>query len=621
MASVSRTSSSSKRAASCLQGEDDAAISKVIYKRRRTLPKTGSSTSTSAAQRTALSPQHCPDNPKTALVRGWLQQLDTMDTPTCKDNIPALTVPVSHDDVKHPLEGHTSVRHRSVAVPCATVETHNIEATPARPLSEADLASAGGISATRSNTNESIGSANSAKTKEAAYRNTLARNGIYVSEMDDEIPKAVLDHAMDIISNEQNHSGLSDQRLVQIKHRLSKLEPAPESTLTAGMHTLLFPDEMDYETPQGKPVFVVGGDIIWTSNTMPYNADFATPVAQPKPDRFYGFSEHNFGPKSQAVMGNARLANCAGPGGKNWWPFLFIEYKSRSCFGSSYHAENQAAGAGALGINILRMLLRLAQPGAEPINTDTIHFSVVINNRRASLWIHWFQEGRSGCNNGEEDADDESNLDCVTMPGPYMSAEIETYEFRKLQDVARFHAHLRNIVNWGQDKRLSMVKRALRALVPRLAGWLHEDAATVALRKIAKRASGRASSKSSGASSSTNTSSRSSTGGDPVGANSSSATSSSAPGKSNSSGATSTHDKVVTGDVRKKVVSKSDAAAKRKIAAAEKRKIENKEVVTKKKKAVAERQMAATVEKAAAVAAAAQRRASSAERRAAAGKS
>lgn len=80
--------------------------------------------------------------------------------------------------------------------------------------------------------------------------------------------------------------------------------------------------------------------------------------------------------------------------------------------------------------------------------TDSVCFTCAVDAHGASIWVHWHEL--------PSDNDD--------FELRYVSSEVDSYLFKRLDDIGRFHVAVRNIVDWGLGDRLTMIKKALRRL-------------------------------------------------------------------------------------------------------------------------------------------------------------
>jgi hypothetical protein len=73
---------------------------------------------------------------------------------------------------------------------------------------------------------------------------------------------------------------------------------------------------------------------------------------------------------------------------------------------------------------------------------DNLTYCVAMDNRLAQLYVSWKPE----------------RLD-------YYMREVGTYRLSYEEDFKEFRRHVRNILDWGKDKRLSQIKEALDVIL------------------------------------------------------------------------------------------------------------------------------------------------------------
>jgi len=118
-----------------------------------------------------------------------------------------------------------------------------------------------------------------------------------------------------------------------------------------------------------------------------------------------------------------------------------------------YHAQNQAAGAGAYAVYSLKSFLKLAYLDANPLVDHTLFFSCTMNAVFADIWIHWCEPDQT-----------ESNIDT------FRSARISRYMLEDFEHFQKFRDAISNIRDWAIETRLPIIRTAVSEVLRR-GGW------------------------------------------------------------------------------------------------------------------------------------------------------
>jgi len=287
-----------------------------------------------------------------------------------------------------------------------------------------------------------------------SYREmVLEHHGIFVSE--EEIPPAVKDMALGVLNKEREESELTAVQLAEIKRKIARVAKAGELRLTKTLVLLLCPPEEQYPTEQNEQMVVEGCERIWNTAGMPYvkNPEVG-PVSKPKPDHHYGFTKAAFGLSDSSffqLLQHRLVRDHAYPNHENYFPFMVMEFKSEACFGHFRHAENQAAGGGALCVNNTRTFLKLAG-STEPDMLSTIAFSCLINARIADVWVHWHKPAQG------------VQRPAGSSRATFLSGELIRCCIDTPDGIQRFMNAMKNILDWGAQSRLPILRAALLRL-------------------------------------------------------------------------------------------------------------------------------------------------------------
>ncbi|KAH6982359.1 hypothetical protein BKA56DRAFT_550312 [Ilyonectria sp. MPI-CAGE-AT-0026] len=166
-------------------------------------------------------------------------------------------------------------------------------------------------------------------------------------------------------------------------------------------------------------------------------------VSTPIPDLLYGYNRRNAFPQQQTqlnYMGTEMIAD-NGHGG-TYYPFFVIEFKGDG--DSLWVATNQYLGGSVSCVNIAEKLnSRLREYKSDtvyPINSAA--FSIAMNDAEARLYISWKH----------------NELD-------YHMAYVDSFYLHDPEQYLRFRKYILNILDWGRDKRLEGIRKALNSLL------------------------------------------------------------------------------------------------------------------------------------------------------------
>jgi hypothetical protein len=170
-------------------------------------------------------------------------------------------------------------------------------------------------------------------------------------------------------------------------------------------------------------------------------------VSTPVPDMLYGYSRHAAFPQQQSqLISMGSEADGAANNRGLMYPFLVIEFKGDgpTGVGSLWVATNQCLGASASCVNIAerlnRQLRQCRDAKVQPI--DSASFSVALNGTEARLYISW--------KHGELD---------------YYTRKVKSFLLQEPEHYIEFRKYVRNIIDWGRDRRLEEIRESLDSLL------------------------------------------------------------------------------------------------------------------------------------------------------------
>jgi len=168
-------------------------------------------------------------------------------------------------------------------------------------------------------------------------------------------------------------------------------------------------------------------------------------VSTPVHSMVYGYDREKAFPGQPAQlfsMGTEMAANNEGL----IYPFFVVEFKGDGpCgAGSLWVATNQclraSASCVAIAESLNRQLRRCHNDRVQPM--DNAAFSVAMSGTEARLYISWKHY----------------ELD-------YYMANVESFLLQKPKDYLEFRKYVRNIIDWGKDKRLKAMRDSLGSLL------------------------------------------------------------------------------------------------------------------------------------------------------------
>lgn len=171
------------------------------------------------------------------------------------------------------------------------------------------------------------------------------------------------------------------------------------------------------------------------------NTDSKFRLSTPVPDTLYGYNHRDAFPqhRTQLIsMGTETMANTQGL----TYPFFVIEFKGNS--GDLWVATNQCLGGSMSCVNMAerlnQQLKECKSDKIRPINSTA--FSIAMNGTEARLYISWKHD----------------ELD-------YYMQKVKSFLLQEPEHYIEFRKYVRNIIDWGKDKRLKEIRDSLDSLL------------------------------------------------------------------------------------------------------------------------------------------------------------
>jgi len=271
------------------------------------------------------------------------------------------------------------------------------------------------------------------------YRvHNLAENNIYMRSSREQYPEHIAS-LVDEVRMDRNSPGPSPDDVGQDPDlenlEMGTGEPAVENYFKAN----IFPDpgllgtlkRID-KNPMAKQVVPdVGSDL---------------KVSTPAPDILYGYNR--FGAFTDEQLAQLRLMRneIVTSSQDLVYPFFVIEFKADgpgASSGSLWEATNQCLGGSASCVKIAehlnRHLRQCKSNEVQPINSAA--FSIAMNGTEARLYISWKQNERD-----------------------YYLRKVTSFLLQRPDHFLEFRKYVRNIIDWGKDKRLNEIRESLDSL-------------------------------------------------------------------------------------------------------------------------------------------------------------
>lgn len=264
-------------------------------------------------------------------------------------------------------------------------------------------------------------------------RMNLAANNVYMRNPDQDFPKHI--------------TGLIDH----VRQGRDSPGPSPDALRhNADLYELengaAEPEVEDYFKSEIFPKVRASGSLKRTDrqpmakHAVPSTAGSTLKVSTPVPDMLYGYNPKGAFPQQQAQLisiGNTAVANSQ----DLIYPFFVIEFKGD---GGMWVATNQCLGGSTSCVKIaeqLNQLLRKCESDKVQL-IDSATFSVAMNGTEARLYISWKH----------------NELD-------YYMQKVKSFLLQDPDHYLEFRKYVRNIIDWGKDKRLKEIRDSLDSLL------------------------------------------------------------------------------------------------------------------------------------------------------------
>ncbi|KAI9760411.1 MAG: hypothetical protein M4579_001707 [Chaenotheca gracillima] len=235
------------------------------------------------------------------------------------------------------------------------------------------------------------------------YReNTLLFRNIHVNR--ETPPTELKDRATEITTKSRMSPELDDAAVEQVKSLVRRLEDQPEELIKIHLTPRL---GLSQELPSKQELVQSSGGL-WCDAVLipprPRMVELSMHLRRPKPDLAFGYSKSAL---TEAQFVSSMLLTSdetseqlgksyARPENSLLYPFFTVEFKSQANQGTHFTASNQAAVAGAIGLNGVLEVFRRGL-GLAKLNLDQPQFfSLTVDHELARLNIHWLRLAEDG---------------------------------------------------------------------------------------------------------------------------------------------------------------------------------------------------------------------------------
>ena len=260
----------------------------------------------------------------------------------------------------------------------------------------------------------------------------LASNNIYMRENHEEFPDDVANLICDVSKDRDSPGPSPDQLRRDVVLGRLETEGLDESMVEHYFHARISPDQLDSVDRADRQAMA--------EHTVPSTGSKSR-VSDPVPDSLYGYSRPAAFAQQRAQlisMGTQPMANSQ----RLLFPFLVIEFIGNG--GDLWVATNQCLGGSTSCVNMAECLNeQLRQCKSNAIQTiNSAAFSIAMSGTEARLYISWKHD----------------ELD-------YCMQKIKGFYLQDPEHYIMFRKYVRNIIDWGKEKRLNEIRNSLDSLL------------------------------------------------------------------------------------------------------------------------------------------------------------
>ncbi|KAF2249901.1 hypothetical protein BU26DRAFT_482673 [Trematosphaeria pertusa] len=278
------------------------------------------------------------------------------------------------------------------------------------------------------------------------YRqNNLALNDIYIRPSAAPLPDVVASR-MEALRADRDSPGLSAGEMDRVVDQLDALaEGCDEDDVAVFLNDTIFPNPKTDPAYGPSTGLMSSSSALMSQHLVPTNPISPYKVTQPKPDKLYGYSGN---PNAAFTQPQLLAQTTIHPQIPHYpaatsqglrFPFFAIEFKAAGgTRGDLWVATNQCAGASSACLNAVHQLNTSLPKHPSVQHIDNLSYCVAVDNNTAQLYISWKEDGLN-----------------------YYLQRVDAFLLSSPEHFKDFRKKVRNILDWGKDKRLKQIKDAL----------------------------------------------------------------------------------------------------------------------------------------------------------------
>ncbi|ROT43732.1 hypothetical protein SODALDRAFT_46249 [Sodiomyces alkalinus F11] len=282
------------------------------------------------------------------------------------------------------------------------------------------------------------------------YRqNNLRSNGMEIQRYNTPLPDAVSGHINSMLRAQRDSPELSSDELRRAMDGVCYLaDGCNEDDVARFLDRTILPDTKVDPTYGLDTGLASSSNSLMSQPLVPAIPGAHHRVSQPKPDRLYGYS----GDGREAFTDAQFVAHgmihpqyvdypIATQGLR--FPFFVVEFKAAGGTGGDlWVAANQCAGASAACVNAADQLNVALREHQSVHRVDNLSYSIAVENNTAQMYVSWKEE----------------NL-------RHYMRRVDAFLLSSPEHFKNFRKQVRNILDWGKDKRLKQIGDALDTIL------------------------------------------------------------------------------------------------------------------------------------------------------------
>ncbi|KAF2191730.1 hypothetical protein K469DRAFT_621613 [Zopfia rhizophila CBS 207.26] len=282
------------------------------------------------------------------------------------------------------------------------------------------------------------------------YRqNNLRFNNIHVRHPASHLPDFVSSH-VHAVRAQRNSPGPTSDELKQYIHRLDSLaEGCTEDQVSVFLKDTIFPNSESDSVYGPATGLASSSNALMSQHLVPADPTSPYRVTQPKPDLLYAYSGKTAKAFTQSQLLAQTMLHPRNPDYPTAtlqglrFPFFAIEFKAAGgTRGDLWVATNQCASASSACLKAVERLNILLREHECVRMVDNVSYSIAVDNNIAQLYISWKEEDLN-----------------------YFVQRVDSFLLSSPDHFINFRKQIRNVLDWGKDKRLEQIRDALDTIL------------------------------------------------------------------------------------------------------------------------------------------------------------